>query len=269
MSDFQRTKRLLTIENLGLSYGKKKILRDINTKIDDIVRPEMQQGQVVVILGPSGVGKTQLFKCISGLIRPTVGKVLLNEVRTEVKPGQVGVVFQNYPLLMHRTVRDNLEIAAKGDGEKRRVVNEYLELFGLSDKADMYPAELSGGQRQRISIVQQLVCSDHFILMDEPFSGLDIISKQKMVDTILKVSTVDELNTLIVTTHDIETALDIADTIWIIGRQSDATGNHIEGATIVREIDLIAEGIAWNRNARQLPAFQRILKEIHDLFPHL
>lgn len=266
---YTRSGRLLTIENLNLDYHGNKILRNINLHVDDIHRPDLEQGQVVALLGPSGIGKTQLFNCIAGLLKPTSGAILLNENRHPVTPGEVGFVFQNYPLMQHRTVLDNLLLAANNGGKTKDEVMHLLKTFQLDDKVKMYPDQLSGGQRQRISIMQQLLCSDHFVLMDEPFSGLDIVSKAKMMNLILKVSQVHEQNTLILTTHDIEAAVSIADTIWMIGYERDAKGSRIPGATIVKQVDLIERGLAWEPNVRHHHAFRKTCDELHDMFDTL
>jgi ABC-type nitrate/sulfonate/bicarbonate transport system ATPase subunit len=266
---YKRTDRLLTIEGLSVDFNGNKILRDVNLHIDDIVRPNMQQGQVIAVLGPSGIGKTQLFKCISGLMKPTTGEVLLNKERKPVYAGEVGFVFQNYPLMPHRTVIENLMMAANNAGKKKEEVMTLLTQFNLGDKAQMYPAQLSGGQRQRISIMQQILCSDHFLLMDEPFSGLDVLSKEKMMDLILKISTIHEHNTIILTTHDIEAAVSIADTIWVMGYAKDEKGSFVMGATILKEMDLIERGLAWDPNVRNHPNFRRTCDELYSMFHKL
>lgn len=269
-SEYKRTDRLLTVEGLNLDFGGKPILRNIHLSIDDIVRPNMAQGQIIALLGPSGIGKTQLFKCISGLMAPSSGKVL---IRTEafptggpVNPGEVGIVFQHYPLLNHRTVIENLYIAAGSTKKKRDDVHMLLKTFDLDSKANSYPFQLSGGQRQRISVIQQLVCSEHFVLLDEPFSGLDVLSKQKMMDLLLRISTVHEHNTLILTTHDIEAAVSIADTIWMLGYEKDSKGAQIPGATIVMKMDLIDRGLAWNPDVRSHPAFRQTCDGLYSAF---
>lgn len=264
--------RLVTIENLALSYGK-PVLSNVSASIDNLVRDGMQQGQVVCLLGPSGIGKTQLFRCIAGLQKPKQGGVYLNGSRTPVTPGEVGVVAQHYPLLNHRTVLGNLVIAAKArlldEKQAREKSLEMLCDFGLEDKALCYPAALSGGQRQRVAIAQQLLCSSHFLLMDEPFSGLDPHSKQKVCETILKVSTADELNTIVVVTHDIEASLCIADTLWLLGRDFDSQGQPIPGARIQQKYDLIAEGLAWHANIDQTPEFFKLATELKQRFSTL
>lgn len=262
---YTREERLLTIDKLGLQYGEKVIFRDLSLEIDNIVRPGMNQGQVVSLLGPSGIGKTQLFRCIAGLQQATTGTVLLNEVKSPVHAGDVGVVFQNYPLLQHRTILKNLQIAAKAANKKQEEITELLTTFDLAGKVEkLYPCQLSGGQQQRVAIIQQLLCSTHFILMDEPFSGLDVIMKKRAVELIQKVSTTHELNTIIVTTHDIATAIEISDTLWVLGREPEKAG-----ATIIKKFDLIERGLAWNPHVDKHPNFYPLVLEINELFKSL
>ena len=263
---YTREHPLLTIEGLSVSFSNNLILRDVNLRIDDLQRPDMNQGQVVAVLGPSGCGKTQLFKCISGLMQPSAGKILLNEERKPVTAGEVGFVFQNYPLLPHRTILQNLMLAANNAGKSRKEVDELLAEFGLADKVNNFPSQLSGGQRQRISIMQQILCSEHFLLMDEPFSGLDVVSKQKMMNLILQISMLHEHNTIILTTHDVEAAVSIADTIWVLGYEKDATGARKAGCTVVKELDLIERGLAWNPEVRHHSQFAPTCEELYHMF---
>ena len=166
--------RLLTLDNVCVHYDR-PILDGVTGHIDNIRREGRQQGQVVCLLGPSGIGKSQLFRCIAGLQRPTSGSVRLNGSQREVQAGEVGVVAQNYPLFNHRTVWGNLMLAALRHGRNVAAAREaslaLLEKFRLADHAGAHPMMLSGGQRQRVAIAQQLLCSSHFLLMDEPFSG--------------------------------------------------------------------------------------------------
>src|SRR5262249_55242809 len=153
-----------------------KILDGVSFEIIDRLRAGVVTGQVVSLLGPSGVGKTRLLRIIAGLDAPDAGTVLGKD-DTPLPAGSVGVVFQDYPLLRHRTVEDNLEIAGKIGGldadDARKRTRELLKTFGLTERASFYPAQLSGGQRQRAAIAQQLVVPRQLLLMDEPFSGLD------------------------------------------------------------------------------------------------
>ena len=258
---------LLSAQNVSLSYGEKLILRDVDLAVHNIVRPGMQQGQVTALLGPSGVGKTQLFRCIAGLQKPSEGTIHRPNISTNpVEAGDIGVVFQNYPLLKHRTIWSNLKLAAARSKAKDEEINKLLERFKLMDKKDRYPHQLSGGQRQRIAIIQQMLCNTHFILMDEPFSGLDVKMKHEVCRFIQEVSIVDELNTTIFTTHDIDTACMIADTILVMGFEKDAQGNNIPGARIIQTFDLIERGLAWNPQALVHPNFTPTVREIMALF---
>lgn len=256
---------LLTVLGLSLSYGTKPILQNVNLKILNVVRPGLNQGQIVALVGPSGCGKTQLFRCIAGLIKPTKGAVLLRDSEKSVSAGEVGVVQQAYPLLAHRTVLGNLLMSPKATQEEAL---KLLSRFHLLDKKNSYPIELSGGQRQRVAIMQQLLMDNHFLLMDEPFSGLDILAKQNVCDIIREVTLIHEDNTVVFTTHDIETAVSLADTVLIMGRTMDDKGNSL-GASIIKSYDLISRCIAWHDNNEKLPQFYEVVNEIKELFKTL
>jgi len=262
--NYTKQERLLTVENLSLSYGDKVILRDINLHVDNIVRPGATQGQVIALLGLSGSGKTQLFRCIAGMQKPSTGSVRLMNHPHDVSAGEVGVVQQAYPLLNHRTTWSNLTLATHDKAGAKDEAERLLQHFGLADKKNSYPQELSGGQRQRIAIIQQLLCSSHFLLMDEPFSGLDVMAKRRVFDTMLKVSTSNELNTVIFTTHDLEAAVTLADEIWVIGKEGDKPGS-----TIIKRIDLAAMGLAWAPDVQRHPLYFQTVLELRDLFASL
>jgi ABC-type nitrate/sulfonate/bicarbonate transport system ATPase subunit len=259
---YERHERLLTIDSLNLQYGDKVILRDINLCVDNITRPGVSQGQVVALLGPSGCGKTQLFRCIAGMQQSTSGRVLIGEKQLQVNGGDVGVVQQAYPLFVHRTVLSNLQLAARRLGKNANdEIDKLLGHFGLQDKKGAYPSELSGGQRQRIAIIQQLLCSSYFLLMDEPFSGLDVMAKERVFDTIRTVSLTHEHNTLIFTTHDLEAAVSLADEIWVLGREPEKPG-----ATVVKRVDLAAAGLAWTPDIERHPKYWPTILELKELF---
>jgi polar amino acid transport system ATP-binding protein/sulfate transport system ATP-binding protein len=256
---------LVSISHVDAVLGGSLVLRDIDCAIRNIVRPGVAQGQVVGILGPSGIGKTTLFRILAGFDAPARGRVLITEAQTPVRPGMVGVVHQSYPLFEHRTVLGNLVVAGKAAGLSRIAARDkarkLLERFGLADREDAWPAQLSGGQRQRVAILQQLMRGHTYLLMDEPFSGLDPINKAKTCELVAEVSTMDERNTIIVVTHDIPEAIKIADTLWLLGRDPE-----LPGARIVETYDLIARELAWQHGIERTPQFTELVRELEDRF---
>jgi len=270
---YQKKQTLFKAENVGLIIEGNVILRDINVEIKDIVRTDCIQGQVVSFIGPSGAGKSQFSEIITGLKRPTTGKVLISEPPVEVEAGMVGFVQQNYPLFEYLTVFRNLKVAAqKSDFSKKEQIEKikfYLDRMNLTIHKDKYPAQLSGGQKQRVAIAQQLLCSKHFLVLDEVFSSLDIISIDKVCKMLQEIASMDELNTIIVITHDITAAVSIADTIWILGKERDGNGNFLPGSKIVKEIDLIERGLAWEPGILLKPEFSETCREIRGIFPTL
>lgn len=264
---------LLKAENVSVAKSGVPILRDVNLEIRDIVRPDTVAGQVVGLLGPSGIGKTTLFRVLAGLDAPDTGKVLVGEEQTPVQRGMVGVVAQNYPLFGHRTVLGNLMVAGKQSGlsssQAREKAMSFLKRFGLEDQKKHYPPQLSGGQRQRVAIAQQFMCSEHLLLLDEPFSGLDPMAIDRVSELLNEVACMHETNTIIVVTHDIAAALEVADTIWLMGRDRDKEGNIIPGARIQESYNLIERGLAWRNGIATTPEFMLTMREIRARFPSL
>ena len=271
--DYSHGATLLKAEEISVTLGGCPILRDLNLEVKDIRRPGAVAGQVVGLLGPSGVGKTTLFRVLAGLDKPDTGRVLIGEQGVPVQRGMVGVVAQHYPLFQHRTVMGNLLVAGKGAGLSHAAAVEkakgLLTRFGLLDRSGHYPVQLSGGQKQRVAIAQQFMCSEHFLLLDEPFSGLDPMAIDRVAELLNEVASMHEANTIVVVTHDIGAALEVADTIWLMGRDRDAAGNIIPGAKIKESYNLIERGLAWRDGIATEPAFLETLREIRARFPSL
>jgi ABC-type nitrate/sulfonate/bicarbonate transport system ATPase subunit len=271
---YYKTNTILKVENVCLTLGENEILKNVSVEVKDIWRTDGQtQGQIVGFLGPSGVGKTKFFEILAGLLQPTSGSVHIGNPLQPVSVGRVGVVQQNYPLFQHRTVRDNLEIAAAknytNDTERKDRINEMLQNVGMANHANQYPAQLSGGQRQRIAIAQQLLCTERFLLLDEPFSGLDINMIEEVSELIIEISNRHQENTIIIVSHDIVSTSAISDMLWVMGRERDAQNNIIAGAHIKHYYDLCEMGLAWQPDIKRNPKFINLINEIRDGFATL
>ncbi len=264
---------LLRVEGVSLSLGGKPILRDVEMTVRDVLRPGRAQGQVVSLLGPSGMGKTRLFRIMAGLDHPDAGRVLVGPRQEPVTRGRVGVVFQHYPLFEHRNVLSNVVVAGRQVGlSKAQAADEGRRLlgrFGLEGNEEKFPAQLSGGMRQRIAIAQQFMCSDDLLLMDEPFSGLDPLAVARMIEFIQEVAGQDETKTIVIVTHDITAAIEVSDLILMLGRDRSADGAPVPGARIQHEHNLVQRGLAWQKGVTSSKEFMALLAEIREAFPRL
>lgn len=263
---------LLKIDAVWQKLGENQILEGVCLEVVDRVRPNCITGQIVGILGPSGVGKTRLIRLIAGLDVPDRG-VITGVLGQPLAASEVGVVFQNYPLLRHHTVLGNLLVAGAAAGlpraEAKKRSDELLERFGLSSRASFYPAQLSGGQRQRAAIAQQLVRRTRFVLMDEPFSGLDPAALDSTIRLLVEVANMDELNTIVVVTHDIRSALIVCDTLFVLGRDRGDKGQIVTGAKVQKTYDLVALGLAWQENLEHKPELAALERDIKLRFAGL
>jgi polar amino acid transport system ATP-binding protein/sulfate transport system ATP-binding protein len=273
--NYKTGQRILTVENLSLSLAGKPILRDLSVQIDDVIQPNGPiRGQVVGFLAPSGMGKTQLFRCMAGLQRPSSGSIHINNEKKIVHRGEVGVLAQDYPLDETRTVLGNLTLAARlskhSQQQALELASEKLHRFGLWNIRNQYPCELSGGQRQRVAYIQQILCSQHLLLMDEPFSGLDVMAKDEVAAQILEYADSDELNTIIITSHDIRTVCAVADLVWLLGNDHDTAGNSIPGARIQKTYNLKDLDLCWQPNITETTRFLEFTTMIEKQdFPRL
>jgi putative spermidine/putrescine transport system ATP-binding protein len=204
----------ITVENLSLSFGEDKVLKDISLTIE--------KGELVTLLGPSGCGKSTLLRVLAGLEVFQEGKIFLDgEMINNVPPKNrnVGMVFQSYALFPNMTVFDNvafgLAIKKMPREEIKQSVMKVLKLVNLDDKMNFYPHQLSGGQQQRTSLARSLVTKPKVLLLDEPFSALDAkIRKQLQLD-IRKLQ--KQLGiTMIFVTHDQEEAMILSDQIFVM-----------------------------------------------------
>ena len=282
---------ILSIEDIGVTLGGRKILNQVKANCQNIIRTECLQGQVVGLLGPSGAGKTTLFQIIAGFLKPDGGEVLIRKIGIEDLPGfadlsdrerlepttqgKVGVVTQAYRVFRHLTVLQNLVIAGRKGGlskaDATKKAEELLDRFGILDRKDLWPmsSQISGGQRQRVAIIQQLMAGHMFLCMDEPFSGLDPAQKQNVIKLIREVTSHNELLTIIVVTHDVGAAIAVADQLWLMGKRSLETGVPLDGARIVGRYDLIEGGLAWHDDVQSTPEFRTMVEQITERFSRL
>jgi polar amino acid transport system ATP-binding protein/sulfate transport system ATP-binding protein len=282
---------ILSVDNARISLGGRLIVRDAKVSIENIVRPNMAQGQVVGLLGPSGAGKTTLVNGICGEYALDSGQILIRRKDVEKLPGyasmtkgeqleptrrgRVGIVSQNYRVFRHLTVLGNLLMAGHKAGltkaEAKDKAEALLNQFDLLERKDFWPmsAQLSGGQRQRLAILQQIMVGHQIICMDEPVSGLDPRQKNKVIKLIRDITSVNELLTIIVITHDIASAVAVSDHLWLMGKDRDGEGRIIEGARILSVYDLIAMDLAWHENIQSMPQFRDLVSQITERFETL
>lgn len=254
--DFRFEETLLYIENLSVAYGDHMIIKDINMVEKNVIRPSYEStGQIIAILGRSGRGKSTFFRAITGLVHPTSGKILIRDFGKDdinaarnVKEGDIGFVDQKYTLFRHKTVKEAFEFSLRksnlSEDEIAKKIQDYASKWGLEKCLDKYPNELSGGQRQRTAIIEQLFSSDKYIIMDEPFSGLDVGNIEEVKKTFNMLSDESEHNTILFSTHDLKLAIEMAQSIYIIGYPT-INGKKEHYGTIIAKYDLREMGIAW------------------------
>ncbi len=209
---------MIRFEHIYQQYKQHIVLSDISFTINP--------GELVVLVGPSGCGKTTTLKMINTLIKPTKGTVYINEENIAEKDPielrrNIGYVIQQTGLFPHLTARENIEIIPRLERRnKEEIVQrtiELMEMIGMDgeDYLDRYPVQLSGGQQQRIGVARAFSCDPDIILMDEPFSALDPITRNQLQDELIELQA--KLHkTIVFVTHDMDEAVKIADRICIM-----------------------------------------------------
>lgn len=204
----------LTFEDVSFAYGGSAVFREFTLSVE--------QGEFVTVLGPSGVGKSTLFRLIAGLEHPDKGRILLSGQATENRLGKIGYMPQQDLLLPWRTIMENgllpLEIQGVSRKEAKKQVQAYIGKFGLNGTEHQYPHELSGGMRQRVSFLRAYLGGNDVILLDEPFSALDSFTRFAMQEWLLE-QWCDVKKTIIFITHDIEEAVFLSDRILLLNEQ--------------------------------------------------
>ncbi|MEG0137384.1 MAG: amino acid ABC transporter ATP-binding protein [Bacilli bacterium] len=199
---------MLEVKNLFKNFGKIKVLKDINLKIE--------KKDIIVIIGPSGSGKSTLLRCINELEKPTKGEILFEgKLVTNIDSHRkkVGMIFQHFNLFPHLTVLENLTIAPiklklKKKEEAEKDAKSLLKDVNLMDKIDVYPNNLSGGQKQRVAILRTLMMEPSMILADEPTSALDPEMVGEVLELMQKLA--KDGYTMVVVSHEMKFARNVA-----------------------------------------------------------
>ncbi len=210
----------LEVKNINAAYGDNQVLQDINIYMND--------GEFISLVGTSGVGKTTLFNIIAGLIKPHSGDILLDGENITGKTGFVGYMLQKDMLLPYKTVIDNIAlpvvIGKENKKSARQKVMPYLEEFGLKGYEHKYPASLSGGMRQRAAFLRTYMQKKKLMLLDEPFSAIDSITRANLHEWYGRIAKKHMLSTILIT-HDIEEAVALSDRVYIMsGRPGKIMG---------------------------------------------
>lgn len=239
---------MIKFENVSKKFKDTSVLKDISF--------EIEKGQLVVLIGLSGCGKTTTLKMINRLIKPTTGKISIGGEDISLKdPIQlrrnIGYVIQQTGLFPHMTIRENTEIIPKVEklDEERiaKKTKELMEMVGLhEDFLDRYPNELSGGQQQRVGVARAFALDPEVILMDEPFSALDPITRSSLQDELVNLQS-QVKKTIVFVTHDMSEAIKIADKICIMDKgeiiQYDTPENILKNPAN----DFVSEFVGKNR----------------------
>jgi nitrate/nitrite transport system ATP-binding protein len=204
----------MQLKNVGKTYAS----RDSEVDVLDEVNLDLEDGEFVAIVGFSGSGKTTLISLMAGLEKPTAGEILFEGAPVDGPGSERGVVFQSYSLMPWLTVEGNVALgvdsvlAGKPRRKRREIVSHYIEMVGLSHAVDRRPAELSGGMRQRVAVARALATSPRMLLLDEPLSALDALTRANLQREIERIWSAEK-KTIVMITNDVDEAILLADRI--------------------------------------------------------
>src|SRR5438105_1025426 len=211
----------LELKTVSKGYGSRsEVLKDINL--------EIERGEFVAIVGYSGAGKTTLISLIAGLIRPDCGTIKLNDLDITAPGPDRGIVFQNYSLLPWLTAYENICLAVDqvfpnwSPAKKEQHTERYIGLVNLTPAREKRPCELSGGMRQRVSVARALAIDPQILLLDEPLSALDALTRATLQDEIGRIWLQDK-KTVVLITNDVDEGILLADRIIPLSAGPNAT----------------------------------------------
>ena len=237
----------LELKNVAKGFGaettRTSVLRDINLVVE--------RGEFVAIVGFSGAGKTTLISMIAGLLTPDSGSITLNDLEITAPGPDRGIVFQNYSLLPWLTVTENVYLGVEqvfpnwSAAKKQQQVDHYVEMVNLTPARDKRPSELSGGMRQRVSVARALAIDPQILLLDEPLSALDALTRATLQDELSRICR-EEKRTVVLITNDPDEGIYLADRIIPLSAGPGAT----LGPAIEIDIDRPRDRRAMNHDAR-------------------
>jgi NitT/TauT family transport system ATP-binding protein len=230
------------LQSIAFAYpSQPPIFQDLSLSVES--------QEFVVLVGPSGCGKTTLLGLLAGFLQPTSG--------TLAREGTTRTIYQQGGLFPWRTVGENIALGVENlsESEQQNQTNAMLNLVGMTEFADRYPHELSGGQRQRIELARALCGETDILLMDEPFSALDYLTRLKMRQELLRLLK-ERPRTVLLVTHDIEEAVQLADRVLVLSEKP---------ARVVREIALTLPHPRDITGAEESQTVREILKIMGDL----
>ncbi|WP_146532364.1 ABC transporter ATP-binding protein [Rubripirellula reticaptiva] len=241
----QRPETILSLKNVGKGFGSGVTRTEVLTNINLNVR----EGEFLAVVGFSGSGKSTFMKLLAGLETPDTGQLLMNGLPIAGPSPDRGLVFQNYSLLPWLTVRGNIALSVDSvfrswpKAERRDHVEKFIEMVGLGHAAHRRPHELSGGMRQRVSLARTLAMKPKILLLDEPLSALDALTRSVLQEEILKIWE-EERQTCVMITNDVDEAILVADRIVPLNPGPNAS----LGPTFTVELDRPRRATELNHN---------------------
>lgn len=215
----------VSVKGLGLRFGDHP---QAPTVIDRLSL-EVPAGEFLCIVGPTGCGKSSFLNMLAGLTPPSAGEILLNGEPLQGLNRRAGYLFQTDALLPWRNARDNVAAGLQFRGSSRvaarRVAEAWLARVGLADAVNRYPHQLSGGMKKRVALAQMLAVDPQLLLLDEPFSALDVQTRAAMENELLRLWSADR-RTVVFITHDLEEAIALGDRVVVF---SAGPGSHVVG----------------------------------------
>ncbi len=265
------TKPLLQLNNISLSYGSHKVIEDIDLQLNE--------GEIGCLLGSSGCGKTTLLRSIAGFEKPDKGQISLRtqtindrQINTPPEQRNIGMVFQDFALFPHLSIKKNIAFGLNKQSKKAvsQRVSELLELIDMNDIEHKYPHQLSGGQQQRVALARALAVKPDLLLLDEPFSSLDVTLREQLATEVRKIIKHEGISAILVT-HDQQEAFAMADKVGLLHQgkmvQWDTPYNLYHKPASRYAAQFIGQGVMLPAKVLNINSIQTELGIIHGTLP--